>query len=67
MKRQRTCMSLKHLNNLATLQIPNVRLVILAPRDDQFSSRHAEARRYAVLCIRVPSVRLQAARSLVIP
>jgi hypothetical protein len=58
---------LEHLHDLARLEVPDVRLVVLAPRDDPLAARDAEARGDAVLCVGVPGVGLEAARGLVVP
>lgn len=60
-------MTFQYLNNLSCLQIPNVRLMVLAAGHNPLPTRHAEARRYAVLCIDVAEICLETARCLVVP
>lgn len=60
-------MTFQHLYNLSRLQIPDVRLVILAASHDPLATCHAEARRYAVLRIDVAGICFETARRLIIP
>lgn len=60
-------MTFQYLNNFSCLQIPNIRLVVLAASHDPLSTRHAEARRYAVLCVDMAEICLETARCLVVP
>ena len=59
--------ALKCLHDLPALEVPQVHLVVLAAGDDPLAARHAEARRDAVLLVRVPDVRLETARRLPVP
>ena len=60
-------MSLKHLQDLPRLQIPDVHLRVFTATHDRLPSGHAETGEQTVRCIRVPRVCFDAFRGLGIP
>lgn len=60
-------MVLEHLDDLLALQVPDVHLVVLGPRDDPLAARHGERGKDAVLFVLVAGVRFEALASVVVP
>jgi hypothetical protein len=62
-----TSMSFKILYHFATLQIPDIHLVIFAPRDNPLPPSNAETSRYTELLVAMAHVCFQAARGVIVP
>ena len=63
----RTGMTFQNLNDLPTLQIPQIHLPILATRNYPFPTCHAETSDDTVLGILMTGVGFEATRGLVVP
>jgi len=60
-------MAFQNLNNLPTLQIPQIDLPVLTARNYPFPTRHAETSDDAVFGVLVTRVSFEATRGLVVP
>ena len=62
-----TRVTLQNLNDLPTLQIPQIHLPVLTTRNYPFPTRHAETSDDAVFGVLVTGVSLEATRGLIVP